>query len=112
MNASANAKSAALNIPASHLPEPNFAGWRLDRQGDAAPASGSLAAALWSVRTVIRHWTGEDVDMPPGEDAEDAASVAEDLQGYCPQGPGCWILPVLNVLVRIFQFFEVVSCKI
>jgi hypothetical protein len=32
----------------------------------AAPASVSLTAALWTVRTVIRHWTGEDVDMPPG----------------------------------------------
>jgi hypothetical protein len=32
----------------------------------AAPASVSLTAALWTVRTVIRHWSGEDVDMPPG----------------------------------------------
>jgi hypothetical protein len=63
-----------------------------------APASGSLAAALWSVRTGIRYWTGEDVDKPPGQGSEDAASVAEDLQGYCPQGPRYWRNPVLDVI--------------
>lgn len=32
----------------------------------AAPASVSLTAGLWTVRTVIRHWSGEDIDQPPG----------------------------------------------